>query len=112
MLLERTLTTLQSRAETPARARELGTLGYLQWMMLLPADAGYPREARRALAMAAPFRATDPAVAVFADLVRASLRGTESGTDAGNGAVPALPPDLSLPTPRRRGGARERRRQL
>ena len=51
MLLERTLMTLQSRAETPERARELGRLGFLQWMMFLRSDANYPHEANRAWAI-------------------------------------------------------------
>ena len=97
MLLERTLTTLQTQADTPERARELGRLGYMQWMMLLRPDTSYPDEARRALSMAAPFEDTDPAVAVFAGLVRKSL------TQVGR------PVDIPLPVARRRGGARARR---
>lgn len=100
MLLERTLTTLQTRADTPERATELGKLGFLQWMMLLRPDASYPDEARRALATAAPFEATDPAVAAFARLVRASLE------------APIRPVDIALPVPRRRGGARARREMM
>lgn len=100
MLLERTITTLQCHAETPQRAEELGRLGFLQWLAFLAADAGYAAEARRALAMAAPFEATDPAVAAFCRLVRGSLDG------------PVSIPDLTLPRPTRRGGARRRRRLL
>ena len=100
MLLERTLMTLQSRAETPERARELGRLGFLQWMMFLRSDANYPHEANRALAMAAPFVTPDPAVAVFTGLVRQSLDGR------------AHPMAVPLPRPRRRGGARARRELL
>ncbi|WP_163025797.1 hypothetical protein [Chachezhania antarctica] len=100
MLLERTITTLQSRSETPERARELARLGYIQWLAFLDADASYTAEAQRALALAAPFTGTDPAVAAFCDLVRQSLTGTPGTLD------------LSLPCPRRRGGARERRRML
>ena len=37
MLLERTLTTLQTQADTPEQARQLGRLGYKQrTMMSLP----------------------------------------------------------------------------
>ena len=97
MLLERTLTTLQSRAESPERARELGRLGFLQWMMLLRPEASYPEEARRALSLAAPFEGTDPAIAVFTRLVRESLSRR------------AQPVEMPLPLPRRRGGARARR---
>jgi len=100
MLLERTLTTLQTRAETPERAQELGRLGFMQWMMLLRPDASYPAEARRALAMAAPFERTDPAVAVFTGLVRASLSDTPR------------PVAIPVPPPRRRGGAKARRELL
>lgn len=100
MLLERTITTLQSRADTPERAVELGKLGYLQWLAWLRPGASFPDEADRALRMAEPFAATDPAVATFCDLLRKSRSG------------PPEPMDLSLPSPRRRGGARERRRML
>ncbi len=100
MLLERTLTTLQSRADTPERAGELGRLGYLQWMMFLRPCASYRREAAQALAMAAPFEDSDPAVAVFARLIRESL------------SKPCQPIEVPLPQPRRRGGARARREML
>ncbi len=49
MLLERTITTLQSRADTPERAVELGKLGYLQWLAWLRPGASFPDEADRAL---------------------------------------------------------------
>lgn len=100
MLIQRTLNQLQLNPATPERARELGQLGYMQWLGGLPADAGYPDEARRAYGVACAFADSDPAVAVFCDLLRASLRG------------PLEPLDLALPRPRRRGGARERRLSL
>jgi len=100
MLTERTLIQLQLHPGSPARARELGQLGYMQWLAGLPPAAPYPTEARRALKLAAPFEATDPAVAEFCALIRASL------------TRPLAPLDLSLPRPRRRGGARMRRLSL
>jgi len=100
MLTERTLIQLQIHPGTPARARELGQLGYMQWLAGLPADAAYPYEVRRALRLAAPFEASDPAVAAFCTLLRTSLQR------------PFAPLDLSLPRPRRRGGARMRRLSL
>ncbi len=100
MLTERTLIQLQLHSGSPARARELGQLGYMQWLAGLPAGAPYPAEARRALRLAATFEATDPAVAEFCALLRASL------------TAPLSPLDLSLPHPRRRGGARMRRLSL
>ena len=100
MLLERTITTLQTQAETPERARELGKLGFIQWLAWLKPDASYPAEAGKALKMAAAFEASDPAGAAFCTLLRQSL------------ADPLADLDLSLPRPSRRGGARERRRMV
>lgn len=100
MSIERTLTQLQVNPATPERAREIGQLGYMQWLGSLPAHACYLTEAAYAYMSATPFRATDPAVAEFCTLLKASM-------DA-----PLTPLDLSLPKPRRRGGARERRLSL
>lgn len=100
MSIERTLTQLQAEAATPERAQELGRMGYMQWLAALPGQASYEAEAVRAWLRAEPFAATDPAVAVFCALIRDSLRR------------PLLPLDLSLPRPRRRGGARVRRMSI
>lgn len=100
MSIERTLTQLQINPRTPERAREIGQLGYMQWLGGLPAQACYLTEANCAYMAAAPFQDTDPAVAEFCALLKASL-------DA-----PLKPLDLALPKPRRRGGARERRLSL
>ncbi|MCB1340213.1 MAG: hypothetical protein KDK24_03930, partial [Pseudooceanicola sp.] len=75
----------------PDRAHVRGQLGFLQWLGALPGRAGYAAEARRALAMAEPFRPNSPAIAVFCDLLTASLQ------------MPPRPLQLSLPPPRRRG---------
>ncbi|WP_292289907.1 hypothetical protein [Marivita sp.] len=100
MSIERTLTQLQVNPSTPERAREIGQLGYMQWLGGLPANACYLTEASRAYLSAAPFRDTDPAVAEFCDLLNRSIE------------TPLQPLDLALPKPRRRGGARERRLSL
>ena len=100
MLFELTLTQLQVDPVNEERARELGQLGYMQWLGGLPATASYVAEAEKAYSMAICFAETDPAVAVFCDLLRASLM------------KPLQPLDLALPRPRRRGGARVRRRGL
>ncbi|MEO0330045.1 MAG: hypothetical protein AAF217_15810 [Pseudomonadota bacterium] len=97
MLLERTITQLNIGSTTPERAMELGQLGYLQWLGALPIMAGYAQEARRAHAMAIPFASTSPAVAIFCDLLNASLR------------TPIEPLPLNLPSRQRRGGAKARR---
>ena len=96
MLLDRTITQLDTGYVTRARALELGGLGYLQWLGALPGGADYHGEAIRAHAAAAPFRRRSPAVAVFCDLLVASTR------------MPPAPLPLSLPR-HRRGGARARR---
>ncbi len=100
MTIERTLTQLQVNPSTPERAREIGQLGYMQWLGGLPAEACYLTEATLAYMSAAPFRETDPAVAEFCGLLKASLDS------------PLSPLDLALPKPRRRGGAKERRLSL
>jgi hypothetical protein len=97
MRTEHTLTQLQLCPGTPARARELGQMGYMQWLAGLPPHAPYAQAARHALTLASPFEATDPAVGEFCALLRKSL------------ATPLAPLDLALPQPRRRGGARMRR---
>ncbi|MEX0281464.1 MAG: hypothetical protein AB3N13_09800 [Arenibacterium sp.] len=97
MLIEKTLIQLQVNPSSPERAKELGQLGYMQWLGGLPGDADYQAEAASAYILAAPFVASDPAVAEFCALLRHSLRS------------PLHVLDLALPEPRRRGGARERR---
>ena len=100
MLFELTLTQLQVDPGSEERTRELGQLGYMQWLGGLPAEASYEAEAARAYRIAVAFEESDPAVAVFCELLRESLNR------------PLHPLDLALPKPRRRGGARERRRGL
>jgi len=100
MITERTLTQLQGRADTPERARELGHMGYMQWLGGLPGEQSYAAQAMKAYAMAAEFIQTDPAVAVFCDLLLASMK------------APLRPLELRLPKPQRRGGARERRSSI
>lgn len=99
MLLERTITQLDIGAIPVEQAAELGALGFLQWLAGLSVDADYHREAANAHAMAAPFIATSPAIAVFCDLMTASMER------------PLAPLPLALPARRRRGGAPVRRRQ-
>jgi hypothetical protein len=98
--IDLTLHQLQSRTDSPERAKEYGQLGYMQWLGSLPADACYRTAAMRAYATAKPIMRTDPAVAVFCKLLIDSI---------GN---PLAPLDLALPKPRRRGGARKRRLSL
>lgn len=97
MLLELTITQLDTGMTSPARARELGQMGYMQWLGALPAMADYRLEAARAHAMALPFAEASPAVAAFCDLLKTSLQ------------KPLTPLPLKLPERARRGGARARR---
>ena len=98
--LQRTLNGLQRDTCSPERAQELAQLGYMQWLAALPASASYEAEAVRAYLLAMDFIDTDPGIAVFCDLIRTSLRR------------PLQPLTLALPKPRRRGGARQRRKAL
>lgn len=100
MLLELTISQLDIGPVPPRRARELGHLGYIQWLGSLSGDDNYHRAAGRAHAMAAPFRRGSPAVAVFCELLAASTR------------MPPAPPTVEIPPPARRGGARARRGAL
>ena len=100
MLIERTLTQLQVDPGSKERTEELGQLGYMQWLGGLPGHASYEAEAVKAYLMAMDFADTDPAVRVFCALIRESLQ------------KPLVPLAIALPKPKRRGGARERRRGL
>jgi hypothetical protein len=100
MLLERTISQLDIGPLAPRVARELGRLGYLQWLGALKGGASYRAEALRAYEMAEPFAHNSPAVAVFCDLLVASTSG------------PPAPLDLALPLGARRGGAKARRGAL
>lgn len=97
MLLYRTISQLDIGDVPPARAKELGQLGYMQWLGALPAIADYSEEAKRAYVLASPFRCGSPAIAVFCDLLIAST------------CMPIAPLPLSMPEPKRRGGAEARR---
>ena len=97
MLLERTIFQLDTGSVTPDQALKMGHLGYMQWLGGLPGRANYRREALRAYDRARPFAEASPAVAVFCDLVLASI-------DA-----PLRPLDLHLPARKRRGGSQARR---
>ena len=100
MLLERTIYQLDIGSVPPDEADELGQLGYMQWLGSLPARSDYAREAMHAHTMAQPFAETSPAVAVFCDLLIASMR------------TPIEPLPLKIPPRKRRGGAKRRRLAL
>ncbi|WP_417586170.1 hypothetical protein [Pararhodobacter oceanensis] len=97
MILERTIRQLDTGPMPPDAARQLGQLGYMQWIAALPGRASYRRLALEAQAKAAPFAEASPAVAVFCALLAESL------------APPLQPLDLRMPPRRRQGGASARR---
>lgn len=97
MLLERTIVQLDTGPVPPDEARQMGHLGYLQWLAGLARDSDYRWNARRAHDMAAPFMRTSPAVAEFCAVLLRSLE------------APLEPLALSLPPRKRRGGADARR---
>lgn len=98
MLIDKTLKQLRMSSTSPQRAQELGRMGYRQWLGGLPGRADYETEALIAYLLAKDLIETNPAIAVFCDLICDSLQR------------PLQPLNLTLPKPRRRGGARERRR--
>lgn len=97
MLLERTISQLDIGYVPRDQARELGHLGYMQWLGSLPGDTSYLNQAKHAYDLARPFIHASPAVAVFCQLLIASA------------STPLQPLDLRLPPRTRRGGARARR---
>ena len=60
MLLNHTILQLRTTGLPPKRARELGHLGYLQWLGSLPGFASYQAEAMRAYAAAKTLSARIP----------------------------------------------------
>ncbi len=97
MLLEKTISQLDVNCTSDQRVQELGQLGYMQWLGSLPAMADYCKEAARAHDKALPFAKTSAPIAVFCDLLRASVE------------APLKPLPLKLPERQRRGGAKARR---
>ena len=97
MLLERTILQLDTGPMPPDEARQLGQLGFMQWLAGLPGGADYRRAALEAHARALPLAAGSPALAEFCALLTASLR------------APLAPLPLALPARRRRGGAAAKR---
>ena len=97
MLLERTIAQLDVGPMPAEEARQMGQLGYMQWIAGLPSGADYERAALNAHSLAAPFICTSPAVAEFCELLLTSVR------------EPLTPLQLSLPPRKRRGGAGARR---
>lgn len=100
MLLDHTIMQLRTTGLSADRARELGHLGYLQWLGGLPGFASYPAEAMLAYSRAAPYLREAPALAVFCELLVESTR------------TPLCPLTLILPPKQRRGGAKGRRAVL
>jgi len=100
MILELTISQLDSGALSPEIAAEKGQLGYMQWLGALPPDADYHKEAWRAYRKAQRFERGSPAIEVFCGLLLASLE------------MPPRPLPLSLPQRGRRGGAQARRLSL
>ncbi|MQY41455.1 hypothetical protein GG681_02280 [Epibacterium sp. SM1969] len=98
--LELTISQLDTGYMPPERAQEVGQLGYMQWLGVQPGAANYLTLAQQALDKARPFAENSPAVAVFCDLLKASLKR------------PLKPLVLALPVKQRRGGARARRAAL
>ncbi len=97
MILERTISQLDTGPVAADTARQMGQLGYMQWIASLPGDADYRRAALDAFDRAAPFMVHSPAVAEFCELLLSSVER------------PLTPLPLSLPPRQRRGGAQARR---
>ena len=100
MFLARTLFQLDIGLVSPDKARELGSLGYLQRLGGVPGGADYASLARGAHSAAVPFKSASPAVAVFCNLLQLSI------------ANPLSPLPLMTHARRRRGGAKARRLSL
>ncbi|MBS8227831.1 hypothetical protein [Vannielia litorea] len=97
MLLERTISQLDTGPMPPDEAWQLGQLGYMQWLAGLPGGVDYRHAALEAYARALPFSGHSLAVEAFCSLLQASA----------DNPLTLLP--LALPPNRRRGGAAARR---
>lgn len=97
MLLERTIIQLDTGHLPADEARQLGQLGYMQWIAGLSRDADYLQAALEAYDKAAPFMVHSPAVAEFCELLLSSVE------------TPLMPLPLAMPKRQRRGGAQARR---
>lgn len=97
MILQRTILQLDTGPMPETEARQMGQLGYMQWIAGLPGEVDYLSAARQAHVTAAPFIEHSPAVAAFCDLLETSLE------------TPLQPLPLSMPPKQRRGGANARR---
>lgn len=97
MLLERTIAQLAVGPMPAEEAKQLGQLGYMQWIAGLASGADYQDAAVSAHTRAAPFMASSPAIAEFCQLLQTSIR------------EPLTPLPLSMPPRTRRGGADARR---
>lgn len=98
MLLQRTISQLDTGPIAPERAEELAAMGYQQWLYGLPGGVSFPEAAAQAHAKALPFAGRSNAVAMFCDMLLASL------------ILLPMPLQLRQPVPQRRGGARARRK--
>jgi hypothetical protein len=97
MILERTIIQLDTGDMPADEARQMGQLGYMQWIAGLPAAADYVQAALDAYDKAAPFMVHSPAVAEFCELLLSSVE------------APLAPLPLAMPKRERRGGAQARR---
>ena len=97
MFLERTISQLDIGRVSQDKAHELGHLGFMQWLGGLSAQESYIEAAQLALNTSRIFAGRSPAIAVYCDLLTASMR------------MPPQPLTLTLSPRGRRGGARARR---
>lgn len=97
MLLERTIRQLDTGPISPEEARQLGHLGYMQWLAALPGGADYLGEAFKAHRQAAPRAGGSPAISEFCSLLMTTIE------------EPLKPLMLVLPSTQRRGGSKTRR---
>ena len=95
MILERTITQLDTGPIPADQARQMGQLGYMQWIAALPGSADYPKAAQHAYDTAAPFMEHSPAVAEFCAHLLNSLEEAADTFAACN---------AETGTPRRRAG--------
>ena len=72
MLLERTISQLDTGPMPPDEAWQLGQLGYMQWLAGLPGGTDYRRAALDARELALPFSGHSLAVEAFCTLLQAS----------------------------------------
>ena len=70
MILDRILLRLTEPLESREDASVLGRMGFLEWLVSVPEDSDFSRQAELAYERAAPLKVAVPAIRVLCDLLK------------------------------------------